>query len=238
MRSNKYILLIILCAMLIICCGCDACKTPNAEVAVPDTDARYIPPDMKEKLQTEFEAYEGSHYFLRVYDSVLLYSMCDYDSISAWLADHEHKVAYMAVTGDENDYECGCLITEKGGTLEQSRISTYYYHSWNILLPYVINPELIFGAEAEIYAVYCITGGSVFDGDTILYMTDQGNYVLHKYLPYLEEVYLVPVDVLRNMYTQLKKPSEGAGVWYAMDALPGIQEYIIDLENPPEFPLS
>ena len=244
MRIMKFTTLIILCTTIIFCCGCDARNSQNYEVTPLDTDARLIPTDVRELIA---DCYEENYceppdfeneIWLRVYNSVLLFRMCDYDSTQVWLRDNSHRIAYISITGDENDHKDGRCWWIENETLESGQIAyPYNYHSWNIFYQYVMKPELLFGTEVQVYAVYCIVGGSVHDGDSVYYVTDRGDYVLHKLLPYFEEVYLVPVETLREMYNQLERPVPGQmGTWYAFTALPGIEQYIIDLDNPPEFP--
>ena len=229
--------------MIILCCGCDARNSQNYEVTPLDTDARLIPTDVRELIADYYEENYSeppdfeNEIWLRVYNSAL-FTMRHYDTPQEWLRDNSHRIAYISIIGDENDHMDGRCWWIENETLESGQIAyPYNYHSWNIFYQYVMKPELLFGTEVQVYAVYCIVGGSVHDGDSVYYVTDRGDYVLHKLLPYFEEVYLVPVDILRDMYVQLGDQPEGVGgLWFAMDGLPGIEEYIIDLDNPPEFP--
>ena len=213
-------------------------------------DAGYINPEHQEILNAMYEEMGITYTHLIRLHTAESYSWFGEGTLVEHLNQEKKYISYLPVSNENGAYR-----THNARTLENGRqygIQPYVpYHSWDTLIPYVLDPSLIFGDNIQVYAVYCLQDkapGSV--GSTIYYVTDQGDYCLNMNgdnYPIEEAgpVYLVPYETLQEMIKEEKeknRPASGqggasVGASYAMADLDGSEQYIIDLENPPEFPL-
>lgn len=242
MKICKSVFLIALCIFTVILGACSLNNTDESPTTTINADARVILPE-DEAAITEYMSEIESEYpmrVLRAYSGLCSIHILSCSTKEEWLEKYQSRLQYILLFEQPDLCESGTLISVEDGTVVSDELISviHYWHSLGIFYPYITNPERLFGASVEVYEVYCVIGGGAHDGDTVYYVTDHGDYILHKLTPKEDEVYLAPVEILREMYEkeESERDLDAAGAWYSISGYPGIEAYIIDLDNPPEFP--
>ena len=239
MRIQKFLLLNFVIGVLVLCTGCH----PNNAAEAHYQDCHYIPAEhqslIEDFLRAEEVAYDG---ILRIYSNSY-YSVALGDTIEENLGITNSRGMYMAYCMLDGQYEVAIFVRVRDGEAHANGDwLNFVYNSWNDLLPCALEPEQIFGEEVKVKAVYWLQSDYNYEGATLCFITDQGDFFLHQNKNVHEGTYLVPYDVVKQRVEedQAELAAMGGGLAGSLDIIsgePDMEQYIIDLENPPEFPL-
>ena len=172
----------------------------------------------------QYNLWSQYEYTLKIYEHVPLACLAT-QTIDELLKTGEQWI--RAFSEDDIDY----LRLNEEGKIEATFMP--FYHSWNKFDQYARNPKLLFGETVSVDAVYCLDNGDDHGGSSIYYVTDHGDYILHQEQKKSEAIYLFPLEDLLALFAD--NNVENGNYGYVSD-LTNVEQYIIDLDNPPEFP--
>lgn len=235
MVVKKIILLVIVSVSLFVITACQKENSSLMEETMTYKDSRYISPEhlamIESYLQENNMECDGLIRFYFNSDYVLLVF---HDSIDTALPDNNQKAQYF-IYFQEVINGPGSMIWIEDEQADSWPLT--YPNSWNLFYKYAVDPSLLFGEHVKIEAVYCLESGNGGSGSTIYYATDRGDFCLIQYYG-CSDIYLIPVEILQEKVIQIYEniTPGGSGNAYLLTGESDMEQYIIDLDNPPEFP--
>ena len=214
MKRGKSMKRIMGCLLILSCMCCLYCKA----VAVPTEDSLHISEEALEILRSV-----GAYPVYRIYreDALVFFGkQTPISDLTTVCTNYLYKL------------EGGNSYKEiKDGKVLPTSSTEFRWCEWD---QYVLNPELIFGAEIDVYNIYCFDDSDSLDPVCIYYVTNQGDYVLISEFMWTNDVHLFPANVfyqyMSEVYELQLSNRPGSGRYTILD-IAGVEEYVLDMES-------